>query len=33
MAADKLGWHVLWCDDFLPDDTISRARQALELVA
>jgi len=31
MAADKLGWHVLWCDDFLPDDTISRARQALEI--
>jgi FMN phosphatase YigB (HAD superfamily)/DNA-binding XRE family transcriptional regulator len=31
MAADKLGWHVLWCDDYHPDDTIARIRSALEL--
>jgi FMN phosphatase YigB (HAD superfamily)/DNA-binding XRE family transcriptional regulator len=30
MAADKLGWHVLWCDDYHPDETIARIRQSLE---
>lgn len=30
MVADKLGWHVLWCDDYHPDDTIARIRSALE---
>ncbi|HSW85229.1 MAG TPA: HAD-IA family hydrolase [Candidatus Saccharimonadales bacterium] len=30
MAAEKLGWHVLWFDDSLPDESIARARQALE---
>jgi FMN phosphatase YigB (HAD superfamily)/DNA-binding XRE family transcriptional regulator len=31
MAADKLGWHVLWCDDNQPADTALRIRQVLEL--
>lgn len=31
MAADKLGWHVLWCDDYHPEETIARIRQSLEL--
>lgn len=30
MAADKQGWHVLWCDDYHPDETIQRIRSALE---
>lgn len=30
MAADKLGWHVLWCDDYHPEETISRIRSSLE---
>jgi FMN phosphatase YigB (HAD superfamily)/DNA-binding XRE family transcriptional regulator len=30
MAADKLGWHVLWCDDYHPEETIGRVRQSLE---
>lgn len=29
-AADRLGWHVLWCDDYHPDETIARIRQSLE---
>ncbi len=33
MAADKLGWHVLWCDDYDSEATITRARQTLELEA
>lgn len=31
MVADKLGWHVLWCDDNQPADTTARIRQALQL--
>lgn len=30
MAADKLGWHVLWCDDYHPEETIARIRSSLE---
>lgn len=30
-AAEKLGWHVLLCNDFQPEETISRIRQALIL--
>jgi HAD superfamily hydrolase (TIGR01509 family) len=30
MAADKLGWHVLWCDDYLPEESIERIRNSLE---
>ncbi len=31
MAADKLGWNVLWCDDFHAEETIARIRKSLEL--
>ncbi len=31
MAASQLGWKVLWFDDFRPEESVSRARQALEL--
>jgi HAD superfamily hydrolase (TIGR01509 family) len=30
MAAEKLGWHVLWFDDSRPEESVERARQALE---
>lgn len=30
IAADKLGWHVLWFDDFRPDESVNRIRAALE---
>lgn len=30
MAADRLGWHVLWFDDFRPEESLERARQALQ---
>jgi putative hydrolase of the HAD superfamily len=30
MAAEKLGWHVLWFDDARPEEAAARARQALE---
>lgn len=31
MAAERLGWHVLWFDDFRPKDSVERVRTALEL--
>jgi len=30
MAAERLGWHVLWFDDFHPEESIARIREALE---
>lgn len=30
MAADKLGWHVLWFDDYSPADSARRVKEALE---
>ncbi len=30
MAAEKLGWHVLWFDDARPDESTDNVRQALE---
>jgi HAD superfamily hydrolase (TIGR01509 family) len=30
MAADRLGWHVLWFDDFRPEESLERVRQALQ---
>jgi len=30
MAAEKLGWHVLWFDDSRVEESVDRARQALE---
>lgn len=30
MAAEKMGWHVLWFDDFRPEDSIKRISSSLE---
>lgn len=30
MAAEKNGWHVLWFDDYRPDESAERVRGALE---
>ncbi len=30
MAGEKFGWHVLWFDDFRPDESVARVRAALE---
>ncbi len=30
MAAAKRGWHVLWFDDYHPNESVARAREALE---
>jgi FMN phosphatase YigB (HAD superfamily) len=30
MSAEKMGWHVLWFDDYRPDESVARVRQALE---
>lgn len=30
MAAEKLGWHVLWFDDYRPEESVARIRAALE---
>lgn len=30
MAAEKLGWHVLWFDDARPEESTDRVRAALE---
>lgn len=30
MAAERLGWHVIWFDDYRPDESQARIRQALE---
>jgi FMN phosphatase YigB (HAD superfamily) len=29
MAAEKMGWHVLWFDDYRPADSVEHIRQAL----
>ena len=29
MAAEKQGWHVLWFDDYRPDESVARIRDAL----
>jgi FMN phosphatase YigB (HAD superfamily)/DNA-binding XRE family transcriptional regulator len=31
MAAEKQGWHVLWFDDYRPDESVARVKSALEL--
>ncbi len=31
MAAERMGWRVLWFDDFRPDESADRVRAALEL--
>jgi FMN phosphatase YigB (HAD superfamily) len=30
MAAQKAGWHVLWFDDYRPEEGAERVRAALE---
>ncbi len=30
MAAERLGWHVLWFDDSRPEESVERVREALE---
>jgi FMN phosphatase YigB (HAD superfamily) len=30
MAAEKMGWKVLWFDDYRPEESIARVRSALE---
>ncbi len=30
MAAEKMGWHVLWFDDYRPSESAKRVRTALE---
>ena len=30
MAAEKLGWHVLWFDDYNPAESARRIKEALE---
>lgn len=29
-SAEKFGWHVLWFDDFMPEDSVERVKQALK---
>lgn len=31
MAAERLGWHVLWFDDYQPEESVKRVRTALQL--
>lgn len=31
VAAEKMGWHVLWFDDYRPSESVKRVRTALEL--
>lgn len=31
MAAERMGWHVLWFDDSRPEESVERVRQALEM--
>lgn len=30
MAAERHGWHVLWFDDYRPEESVERIKQALE---
>lgn len=30
VAADRIGWHVIWFDDFHPEESIQKIKQALE---
>lgn len=30
VAAEKMGWHVLWFDDFHPDDSVAKIKSSLE---
>ena len=30
MAAERMGWHVLWFDDFRPEESAARVKESLE---
>lgn len=30
MAAERMGWHVLWFDDYRPEESVERVKTALE---
>lgn len=30
MAAERMGWHVLWFDDYAPEESVKRVRAVLE---
>ncbi len=30
MAAERLGWHVLWFDDYRPEESAAKVRNTLE---
>jgi hypothetical protein len=30
MAAERFGWHVLWFDDYRPEESAERIKQVLE---
>jgi FMN phosphatase YigB (HAD superfamily) len=30
MAAERMGWHVLWFDDYRPEESVARVKDALE---
>jgi FMN phosphatase YigB (HAD superfamily)/DNA-binding XRE family transcriptional regulator len=32
MAAEHMGWKVMWFDDYRPDESVARLRQALEMI-
>ena len=31
MAAERMGWHVLWFDDYEPQESVPRIKEALEI--
>lgn len=31
MAAERMGWHVLWFDDYRPEESVEHVRSALEI--
>ncbi len=33
MAAGKFGWHVIWFDDYRPEESVARVRESLEPAA
>lgn len=33
MAAEKQGWHVLWFDDYRPDESVERIKNSLQTAA
>jgi FMN phosphatase YigB (HAD superfamily) len=33
MAAEKLGWHVMWFDDFQPNESADRVKDALKFAS